>query len=98
MRYSAEHGASNRVGRNSGAGPGGVSRMVPTERERERGLEPLDLDAPVRGRPGLLRLGLGLGALAVAAGAGVAAYAIQNERRRRRSMSGRLQRMVGWIS
>jgi hypothetical protein len=95
MRHGADQNASNLVGRNSGAGPGGISQIVPTDRERERGLEPLSLDAQTRGRTGL-RLGLGLGALALA-GAGVAAYAVQNQRRRRR-LGGRLNRMVGWIS
>jgi hypothetical protein len=95
MRYGEDRNASNRVGRNSGAGPGGVSRVVPTERERERGLEPFELGGPRRGGAGLL--GIGLGALALA-GAGVAAYAIHNERRRRRTLGGRLERLVGWIS
>ncbi|HET6765086.1 MAG TPA: hypothetical protein VFH27_15480 [Longimicrobiaceae bacterium] len=68
--------------------------MVPSERERERGLQPIDLDAPRRSA--WRGVGIGLGAVALL-GAGVA-VAIQTHRRRRRSWMGRLHRAVGWIS
>jgi hypothetical protein len=95
MRYTADQNPSNRVGRNSGAGPGGISRVTPTAAERARGLEPIDLDARPAG--GWKGVGIGLGAVALI-GAGIAAAALQSRRRYRRSWRGRLQGIVGWIS
>lgn len=89
-RNDATQNPSNKVGRNSGAGPDGVSRIAVTAREAARGLEPLRTDGGSRWvRP----LGLGLGAIA-AAGAGVAALAWKRSRRPR-GLAARLGRLVG---
>lgn len=89
MPNTALQNPSNKVGRNSGAGPAGLSAINPTEAEARRGLEPISTEHS----SGWMRsLGLGLGALAVL-GAGWAAYGMQQ--RQRRSLRGRVQRMIG---
>lgn len=65
MSHEAIQNPRNKVGRYSGAGPGGISEVVPTERERERGLEPISLDrdrgwaAPALALTAILGAGLG---------------------------------------
>lgn len=90
-RNDALQNPDNKVGRNSGAGPDGVSRIARTAREAARGLEPLRTGGGTRRwvRP----LGLGLGAIA-AAGAGVAALAWKRSRRPR-GLAARLASLVG---
>lgn len=90
MAYTEKQNASNKVGRNSGGGPAGVSEIVPTERERERGLEPIRL-GETGGGPGRW-LGLGLGALAVLGG-GFAALRVR-EARRNRGLRGRIRQLI----
>lgn len=89
-RNTATQNPNNKVGRNSGAGPDGVSRIAATALDAARGLE-----APRAGGGGrwIRPLGLGLGALA-AAGAGVAALAWKR-RRQPRGLAARLGRLVG---
>jgi hypothetical protein len=80
MAHTAKQNPSNKVGRNSGAGAGGISEIVPTERERERGLEPISLHEPSRGWGRVL--GYGMGALAVVGG-GVTALRVRRARQNR---------------
>lgn len=89
-RNSADQNPSNKVGRHSGAGPGGVSRIVPTAAEARRGLQPIELG---RGRRWGGGLALGLGALALA-GAAVAALVAQRARQPR-GLRPRIERLVG---
>jgi hypothetical protein len=90
MANSLKQNPSNKVGRNSGAGPDGVSRINPTERELERGLElPVDSSMP---RGWLGRAGAGLGA-AVLLGAGAAGVMFRRAREQR-SLRGRLRKLV----
>lgn len=77
----------NKVGRYSGAGPAGVTEIVPTERERARGLEPMSLDSN-RGwfGPGL--------AILAALGTGVGAFLIKR-RRERQTLTSKIRRLGG---
>lgn len=88
---TAEQNPSNKVGRNSGAGPGGVTEMIPTAREARRGVRPIDLDHNGR-RFGPLALGVGA---ALVVGAGVTALAIQRDREQR-TLRHRVKEAVGW--
>lgn len=59
---------ANKVGRYSGAGTGGVTEVIPTAAEAERGLQPFSIDDR-RSRGRMLALGLILAASgAIAAG------------------------------
>jgi hypothetical protein len=87
---SAKQNPRNLVGRNSGGGPDGVTRMVPTEREAERGVEPIDISGAGWLRP----LALGLGA-ALVVGASVTALAMQRAREQRK-LRHRVGRMINW--
>jgi hypothetical protein len=89
MRYTEKQNPRNKVGRNSGAGPAGISEIVPTAEEARRGLEPLR----VGGRRWTRPLRMGLGALALA-GAGVAGY-VARQRMRKPTLRTRLERMIG---
>ncbi|HET8655744.1 MAG TPA: hypothetical protein VFL93_09545 [Longimicrobiaceae bacterium] len=92
MPNSVQQNPMNKVGRNSGAGRTGVSRLVPTPREAARGVREMDLDDS--GTSGWVgRLGVGLG-VASALGAGIAVLAARRARRRR-SLRSRLERFVG---
>jgi hypothetical protein len=91
MAHTAKQNPSNKVGRNSGAGPTGISALEPTERERERGVEPINLDRPLRRGWGKA-VGFGIGALAVAGGAFTALRIRQA--RQERTLRGRLQKLV----
>lgn len=77
----------NKVGRYSGAGPAGVTEIVPTERERARGLERMSLDSD----RGWLRPGL---AIAAALGAGMGAL-LMKRRRDRQTLTSRIRRLGG---
>lgn len=90
MRYSPEQNPSNLVGRNSGAGPGGVTQVVPTAREAERGLKPIRLEEG--GRRWMRPLGMGLGALALV-GAGALGY-VMRQRRQPSGLRGRMEKLV----
>jgi hypothetical protein len=90
MRYTETQNPRNKVGRNSGAGPAGISEIVPTPQEAARGLEPMSVGGRRWSRP----LGMGLGALALA-GAGVAGY-LGWQRTRKPTLRSRLERMVPW--
>lgn len=87
---SAKQNPRNLVGRNSGAGPDGVTRMTPSDREAERGLQPIDISGPGWLRP----LTLGLGA-ALLVGASVTALAMQRARQER-TLRHRIGRMIDW--
>lgn len=90
MANSYSQNPRNKVGRNSGAGPGGLSQVVPTQREAERGLQPITLDDD--GAGWMARLGLGLGVVGLVS-AGAAVFLAQ--RARQRTLRGRLERLVG---
>lgn len=92
MANSAKQNPSNKVGRNSGGGPGGVTEIVPTEREMRRGVPALGAEGSGWG----LRLGMGLGALAVL-GAGVAAL-MARQSRQKRGLRGGWDRLVDRIT
>jgi hypothetical protein len=92
MPNSVQQNPMNKVGRNSGAGRTGVSRLVPTPREAARGVREMDLDEA--GRSGWVgRLGMGLG-VAGALGAAIAVLAVRRARRQR-SLRSRFERLVG---
>jgi hypothetical protein len=92
MANSVAQNPRNKVGRNSGGGSAGVGAMKPSTAERQRGLEPIDLDG---GRRWPLRFGVGLGLLA-AIGGGVAAL-VAWRAERRRTLRGRLERVTNWV-
>lgn len=93
MAHSAAQNANNRVGRNSGAGPDGVTRLVPTEREAERGLEPIALGNDHGWRRFGVAIGVGAGVSALALiGAGAAWNRV---RHRPRGVRSRLTSFVG---
>lgn len=89
MRNSATQNPANKVGRNSGAGPAGISRIRPTEREAERGLRA----APAAGRP-WAAIGAGVGAVLLAAGAAVLTA---RRRRQRGGLERVVDRMRDWL-
>lgn len=91
MANTANQNPRNKVGRNSGAGPSGISAWTPTEAEARRGLEPHGLDDASRWP---VRIGLGLGLLALI-GSGVLALA-RHRAERRSSMRGRFEELVSW--
>ncbi|HET7322246.1 MAG TPA: hypothetical protein VFI96_07125 [Longimicrobiaceae bacterium] len=91
MANSAQQNPMFKVGRNSGAGPTGVSRLQPSAREAARGLDPMSLDEPARGLLG--KIGMGLGVVGMV-GAGVALYAARQVKKQK-SFRGRLERLVG---
>jgi hypothetical protein len=79
---------ANRVGRNSGAGPGGVSEVIPTEAEARRGLEPFSIDS----HPDRVRRMVGIG-VAAAAGVGIAVLATLRLRRPK-TVGNRIQELL----
>lgn len=85
MANSATQNPANKVGRNSGAGAGGVTEVVPSEAEARRGLEPIRTHM-TPGRSGGIWAGLGAATLL---GAGVAAFVT----RRLRQPRSRLDRL-----
>jgi hypothetical protein len=87
---TAHHTPQHPVGRYSGGGPDGVTRMVPSDREAQRGLQPIELSGPGWLRP----LTLGLGA-ALLVGASVTALAMQRARQER-TLRHRVGRMINW--
>jgi hypothetical protein len=89
MHHTTTQNPANRVGRNSGAGPGGVTEVIPTEKEAERGLEPFSIE-PHTGRSVGRMVGIGAAALA---GVGLSVYATLRMRRRR-TLMGRVQEML----
>jgi hypothetical protein len=91
MANSVSQNPRNKVGRNSGGGSAGVRSVVPSEAERERGLDPFELSDGPRWP---WRIGIGLGLLA-AVGGGVAALAVRRAERKR-SLRGRLENVVYW--
>lgn len=92
MANSATQNPTNKVGRNSGGGDGGVSRMVPSEAEARRGVQPIggSAHAAPAGRSGGMMATLGAVTLA---GAGVAALVT----RRLRRPTSRLERLRGLV-
>jgi len=89
MGNSVSQNPSNKVGRNSGGGPVGVSRYLPSEREAARGLAPGTIEG---GRRWTLRRAV-VGVVALFVGAGY--YAIR-ERTKKRLRGGQLRRLAFW--
>jgi hypothetical protein len=87
---SAKQNPRNLVGRNSGGGPDGVTRMIPSDREARRGLRPIEISGSGWLRP----FTLGLGA-ALVVGASVTALAMQRARQER-TLRHRVGRMINW--
>ena len=92
MANSASQNPSNKVGRNSGAGPGGIRVIAPTAAEAQRGLQPVELPEPTRWR---MRIGVGLGVLVAALGSGIFVLA-KRRAERKRTVRGRLENLVRW--
>lgn len=70
MPNDASQNPANRWARHSGAGPGGISEVVPTEAEARRGLQPFSLDEG--GQAGrMLALAVTAAVAAILAGAAV---------------------------
>ncbi len=86
-RNTATQNPNNKVGRNSGAGPDGISRIAATAPASARGLVAPGVR---RGRRWVRPLGLGL----VAAGVGAAAYA-WSRGSRPADLGARLSRLMG---
>jgi hypothetical protein len=91
MANSVSQNPRNKVARNSGAGSAGVRSVVPSEAERERGLEAFELSDGPRWP---LRIGLGLGLLAAVGGGVAALFARRAERKR--TLRGRLEKVANW--
>jgi len=96
MSNSATQNPSNKVGRNSGAGAGGVSEVVPSAAEARRGLEPVQSQATLSSPTPSGSSGGGFGKLGVVTllGAGIAALVT----RRVRQPRSRLDRLRGFVS
>lgn len=90
MANSAAQNPADKVGRNSGAGPQGVSEIAPTAQEAARGVRPVTRGAPPADSN---RLVAGLSAVAVL-GAGVATYFVRRARQPRGPIA-RIRRAVG---
>lgn len=92
MPNSATQNPANKVGRNSGAGEGGISELVPTEAEAQRGVQPLSTGfRPEAGRSGGTAARLGVVTLL---GAGLAAF-VTRRLRKPKSWTDRLRSKVG---
>lgn len=89
-KNTANQNPANKVGRYSGAGEAGISQIVPTDREAQRGLQPLRISESDRWGGSYA---LGLGALALL-GAGVAVLLVQRARQPK-GIRPRIERMVG---
>ena len=88
MPNNATQNPSNRWARNSGAGSGGISQVIPTRAEAARGLQPFSLDS---GASGARAIGLGL---AMALGA-LLAGAVVWRARQPQDLRTRVMRKVG---
>jgi hypothetical protein len=86
MSNSATQNPANKVGRNSGGGPAGVSEAVPTAAEAARGVQAIG-GTPPGGRKGAA----GAGAVALL-GTGLAVWLARRARRPR----GRIERLRAW--
>ena len=90
MKNTIARNPRNKVGRNSGAGRGGVDMYLPTAAEARRGLRPFEEPES----PWPVRIGIGIGFLGMVGG-GIVALAMRRAERKR-SMRGRLERLVPW--
>lgn len=89
MSNDASQNPANRWARNSGAGPGGISAVVPTEAEARRGLEPF---STATGAPAGRAIALGL----VAAVGALVASAVVWRARQPEDIPTRIKRKVGF--
>lgn len=88
MANGATQNPTNKVGRNSGVGPAGISEIQPTTAEAARGLAPIGRNSGGWAR----RFGIGFGAIALL-GSG-SAY-IWKRVRQPKGFRERMARMVG---
>jgi hypothetical protein len=87
MANGATQNPANKVGRNSGAGPTGISAFQPTAAEAARGLEPMG-----QNRTGWTgRLGMGFGAIALV---GSASAYLWKRVRQPKGFRARIKRMI----
>ena len=90
MKNTISRNPRNRVGRNSGAGRGGLDMYLPTPAESRRGLRPFE-EPP---SPWPMRVGVALGVLGMIGG-GILALAMRRAERKR-SFRGRIERVLPW--
>jgi hypothetical protein len=90
MKHTISRNPRNKVGRNSGAGPGGIDMYLPTHAESKRGLRPFE-EPP---SPWPMRVGVALGVLGMIGG-GIVALAMRRAERKR-SLRGRIEGMLPW--
>jgi len=90
MKHTIARNPRNKVGRNSGAGSGGLDMYLPTHEESKRGLRPFEEPES----PWPMRIGVGLGVLGMIGG-GLVALAIRRAERKR-TVRGRLENLVPW--
>jgi hypothetical protein len=92
MPNSATQNPANKVGRNSGAGEGGISETVPTQAEAQRGVQPISTGyRPEVGRSGGTAARLGVATLL---GAGIAAF-VTRRLRKPKSWTDRVRSAIG---
>jgi hypothetical protein len=90
MKNTIARNPRNKVGRNSGAGRGGLDMYVPTPEESKRGLRPFEEPTS----PWPMRIGVGIGFLGMVSG-GIVALAMRRAERKR-TVRGRLEKLVPW--
>jgi hypothetical protein len=92
MKNSVNQNPANKVGRNSGGGPAGVDRYIPTEREAAHGLR--GQEGPSGGR--LWRGWSATLGLVAAAAASTGYYFIRDRQQKRSGWRGKLRKMLPW--
>jgi hypothetical protein len=92
MKNSVNQNPANKVGRNSGGGPAGVDRYVPTQREAAHGLQAYGEASGGRMWRGW---SAALGFVAAAA-AGTSYYFMRERQQKRSGWRGKLRSMLPW--
>jgi hypothetical protein len=92
MKNSVNQNPANKVGRNSGGGPTGVDRYIPTQREAAHGLQ--EHEGATGGR--IWRgWSAALGFVAAAA-AGTSYYIFRERQQKRTGWRGKLRGVIPW--